>query len=159
MQTIVNIRIDERLVHGQVAITWTHTLGATRIMVIDDETVKNDIQKPLLKMACPPGIKLSILSVASAVTNLLANKYDGDKVFIVVKNPETLIRLWDGGFHFEAVNVGNMSGKDDSVQIKKAVSVTPRDVEMFKILDGHGVKLTAQMVPNDEALKLMDLIK
>jgi PTS system mannose-specific IIB component len=158
MQEIVNIRIDERLIHGQVAIVWTNTVGANRIVIIDDGTVKDDIQKPLLKMACPAGVKLSILSVATAIKNLTANKYDGDKIFIVVKKPKALLELWDGGFHFKAVNVGNMSGKEGAIQVKKAVCVTHDDIMVFKALDSYGVKLTAQMVPYDEEMKLMELI-
>jgi len=77
MQEIVNIRIDERLIHGQVAAFWTNTLKATRIMVIDDSASRDDVQKMALKMACPAGVKLSILSIEKAVENLQANKYDG----------------------------------------------------------------------------------
>lgn len=56
---IVNVRIDERLIHGQVAAVWTNTLNATRIMVIDDMAAKDEIQKIALKMACPSTVKLS----------------------------------------------------------------------------------------------------
>ena len=158
MQQVVNIRVDERLIHGQVATVWTHTLGATRIMVIDDNVVKDDLQKTLLKMACPVGTKLSILPVSRAAENLLANKYDGDRIFIVTKNPETLIKLWDNGYHMKSVNVGNMSGRNNTRQLKKAVCVTEENIETFKELNRRNVKLTAQMVPNDEKLNLMDLI-
>ncbi|MDR0615371.1 MAG: PTS sugar transporter subunit IIB [Synergistaceae bacterium] len=159
MQEIANIRIDERLIHGQVAISWTHTVGANRIVIVDDEIVKDELQKPLLKMACPAGVKLSILSVPTAINNLVSQKYDNDRIFLVVKRPQVLVSLWEGGFRFNAVNVGNMSGKENAVQIKKAVCVTPEDIAAFRTLHANGVRLTAQMVPNDEELKLMELIK
>jgi len=159
MQEILNIRIDERLIHGQVATVWTHTLGATRIMIVDDTVVKDNIQKSLLKMACPSGVKLSILSSSKAAENLLSEKYDGDKIFMVLKKPETLLQLWDLGYHMKAVNVGNMSGGKDTIQLKKAVCVTPQNIETFKELNRRNVRLTAQMVPNDEELLLMNLIK
>lgn len=94
MQKIVNVRIDERLIHGQVATLWKGTLNATRIMVIDNEAVKNDLQKKLLKMACPTGTKLSILSTEKASENLSAEKYGDDRIFIIVKGPETILDLW-----------------------------------------------------------------
>jgi PTS system mannose-specific IIB component len=159
MQEIANIRIDERLIHGQVAIIWTHTVGANRIVIVDNEIVKDELQKPLLKMACPAGVKLSILSVATAINNLVSQKYDNDRIFLVVKRPQVLVELWNGGFRFDAVNVGNMSGKENAVQIKKAVCVTPDDKAAFRALHANGVRLSAQMVPNDEELKLMELIK
>ncbi len=67
MANIVNTRIDERLVHGQIVAFWTNRLNASRIMVIDDTAASNDIQKAALKMACPAGTKLSILRVERAV--------------------------------------------------------------------------------------------
>ena len=59
---IVNARIDERMIHGQVAAIWTNLLNATRILVIDDQAAQDDIQKMALRMACPSTVKLSILS-------------------------------------------------------------------------------------------------
>ena len=159
MQEIVNIRIDERLIHGQVATVWTHTVGASRIIVIDDDVVRDDLQKQLLKMACPSGIKLSILSVAKAAENLCANKYDSERVFIVVKTPETLLALWDAGFNFLSVNVGNMSGRENTKQLKKAVCVTEQNISTLKELSRRGVRLWAQMVPSDEVQDIVKLME
>ena len=106
---IANIRIDERLIHGQVAAIWSKALNLTRIMVIDEDAVKNPTQKSVLKMACPAGCKLSILSVESAAANLAARKYEGDRILIIVRSPATLRALYDAGYHFDSVNVGNMA--------------------------------------------------
>ena len=110
--TIVGNRIDGRLIHGQVANLWTTKLNVTRIMVIDDEVAQNDIEKSGLKLATPPGVKLSILPIAKAAENILAGKY-----------------------------------------------VVDADVEAFHKLHEKGVKLTAQMVPNDPVADFMNLLK
>ncbi|MDZ7542490.1 PTS mannose transporter subunit IIAB, partial [Clostridium perfringens] len=80
---IVNVRIDERLIHGQVAALWTNKLGITRIVVVNNEIIKDQIQKMALKMATPVGVKLSILSVDTAVNNLKINKYEKDKILLI----------------------------------------------------------------------------
>ena len=77
---IIATRIDGRLIHGQVANLWTGKLNITRIMVIDDEVAQNDIEKQGLKLACPPGVKLSILPVQKAAENILAGKYDSQRL-------------------------------------------------------------------------------
>ena len=59
---IVHVRIDERLIHGQVAMVWTNTVGASRIIVANDEAVKDDMIIAALKISKPAGVKLSILS-------------------------------------------------------------------------------------------------
>ena len=152
---IVNIRIDERLIHGQVATAWTQNLNPNRIMVIDSAAVKDDIQKMALKMACPGGVKLSVLSPKKAAENLKNGKYEGEKVFIVVKNPASLREAYDNGFAFDAVNVGNMSVRGECKKICKSVNVNAEDIENFRYLADKGVKVTAQMVPSDPAVDLL----
>ena len=158
MQTIVNIRIDERLIHGQVASAWANTLKANRIMVVDDVASTDDIQKMALKMACPSSCKLSILSTERAVENILAEKYEGDRIFMVMKGPEVLVRMWDLGFKFTEINVGNMSSGFGTTQIKRSVSVTVDDVKNFKLLQSLGIKMHAQMVPSENDIDFMNLI-
>lgn len=159
MQEVVNIRVDERLIHGQVAINWTNTLQANRIMVVDAGASKNDIQKMALKMACPPGVKLSILSPEKAAANLNANKYDGDRIFMVCKGPHSLLALWNAGYQFKKVNVGNMSSKIGTVSVRRTVHVTREDVANFEKLAGLGVEFTAQMIPNDDVVDFLELIR
>ena len=157
---IVNIRIDDRLIHGQVAAVWSLVTRATRIMVVDDEVVHDAVNKRALKMACPTRCKLSILTAERASENMLAGKYEEDeKIFIVVKNPKTLCAMYDHGFRFTAVNVGNMGGKQDTVMLKKAVSVSKADIERFQYLADKGITITAQMVPNDPAEDFIELIQ
>ena len=110
-------------------------------------------------MACPKQCKLSILTVEKAAANLCAGKYEGERVFIVAKSPKTIRGLYDQGFHMEKVNVGNMGGKQNTRMLKKAVSVTEEDIADFLYLADQGVKVTAQMVPTDEALDFVELIR
>ena len=159
MQEIVNVRIDDRLIHGQVAAVWSQYTKATRIMVVDDQVVHDVVNKEALKMACPQQCKLSILTAEKAAANLCAGKYDGEKVFIVAKNPKTIRSILDHGFVMDSVNVGNMGGKQNTRMLKKAVSVSEEDIENFLYLAGHGVKVTARMVPTEEAADFIKLIE
>jgi len=159
MFEVVNIRIDERLIHGQVAAFWTNTLRATRIMVVDDGAARDDIQKMALRMACPAGTKLSILNVERSVEQLNTDKYAGDRIFMVLKGPEVLVRMWDLGYRFETVNVGNMSSGIGTRQVKRSVNVTEEDIANFELLFERGVRFTAQMVPNEENIDFMPAIR
>ena len=75
MEGIIHIRIDDRLIHGQVATQWTNDLGATRIMAINDEVATNPTLKTVLRMAAPPNVSTSIITRETAVTNIKAGKY------------------------------------------------------------------------------------
>ena len=155
---IVHVRIDERLIHGQVATMWTNTLKASRIMIVDNKVVKSDMEKMALKTAVPSGVKLSILTNAGAVKNILSGKYADQRVFLIVKSPAALRELADGGVELPQINVGNMSAKLNSKQVRKSVSVTEQDIEDFKYLSNKGFNITAQMVPSEDAVNFMELI-
>ncbi|MDT2817003.1 PTS sugar transporter subunit IIB [Vagococcus lutrae] len=157
--TIRAVRIDGRLIHGQVANLWTPSLGATRIMVVDDQVATNDIEKSGLRMACPAATKLSVLPIEKAAKNILDGRYDSQKVFIVVKSPQPLLALVERGVPIEEINVGNMSQTSETKSVTKSVNVTPADVEVFKALDKHGVKLVHQMVPGEKSSDFMELLK
>ena len=160
MANIVMVRIDERLIHGQVAASWTNNLNASRLMVIDDSAAADDIQKMALKMACPSTVKLSILGVEKAVARLNdpAN-YVGERVFCIFRGTESLKRAIDLGAPINDVTVGNMSNKVGSQRVYHTVCITNDDLDRFNYLNGKGVKFTAQMVPADNPQNFMDLIK
>lgn len=156
---IKNVRIEERLIHGQVATVWLSHLSPDRIIIIDNETSTSDLQKKMLRIACPREIKLSIFSVARALEKLAEKPYEGEKVFILFKDPENLKEFIDGGFNLISVNVGNMAGKQGAKQIKKAVSVTENQYKIFMELAGKGLDFTAKMVPNDPDVNFLELLK
>ena len=160
MANIVNVRIDERLIHGQVAASWTNNLNASRLMVVDDSAASDDIQKMALKMACPKTTKLSILSVEKAVARLNdpAN-YVGERLFCIFRGTETLRRAIDLGAPIKNITVGNMSNKVGSERVYHTVCVTEQDMVNFRYLNGKGVTFTAQMVPTDNPQDFMELTK
>lgn len=155
MKGIIHIRIDDRLIHGQVATRWSTVLGVSRIMVANDEVAADEMQKGILRMVAPPGIATSIISKEKAATNILADKYAAQKVLMVLKNPIDALDLMEKGLEIKEINVGNMAKRDETVQIKKSISITKEEYDAFKELMNRGVKLTARMVP-DEADVLLD---
>lgn len=158
-QTMHNVRIDERLIHGQVATMWTNALHLTRIMVVGDDIVKNDIQKTALKTACPHGVHLSILTAKGAARRINSGKYQGQTVLVLVKNPAVLRQMVDNGVKLPEINVGNMSTKSDSRQVAKSVAVTAEDVDDFNYLNKQGCHLYHQMVPAEDKEDFMKLLE
>ncbi|APF24383.1 PTS system mannose/fructose/N-acetylgalactosamine-transporter subunit IIB [Clostridium butyricum] len=156
MEGIIHIRIDDRLIHGQVATMWTNELGATRIMVINDEVANNDMQKSLLRMAAPPNVSTSIITKETAVKNISEGKYKGQKVFIVVKSPLDILYLLNNGLDIKEINVGNMSAKSNTEVVKTTISVTKEEKEAFKKLIERGVEVTAIMTPGAPKVYLKD---
>lgn len=155
---IIGVRIDGRLIHGQVANLWVTKLSITRILVVDDEVAMNTVEKSGLKLATPAGVKLSVLPIEKAAENILAGKYDSQRLLIVAKKPDRLLKLVERGVPIKEVNVGNMSQTNETRSITKSINVVEKDIEDFKQLNARGVRLTAQMVPSDKSEDFMSLL-
>ena len=115
---IVHARVDERLIHGQVAMVWTNTVGATRIVVVNDHAVKDELVIAGLKMAKPAGVKLSILSVKKAVEKFQNDAYNEDNVFLITKTVPDMAALVRGNAKIPLINVGNVAKREGSRPIK-----------------------------------------
>lgn len=156
---IVLARIDDRLIHGQVATIWSKVTGCERIIVCDDEVAGDSIRSTLLKQVAPPGIKSSVVDIEKAVRVYNNPKYEDVKCLLLFTNPTSILRLVEAGVDIKSVNIGGMSFKEGKHQISNAVSVDDKDIESFKQLNSKGIELEIRKVDTDKKVMLMDILK
>ena len=118
---IVLARIDNRLIHGQVATQWTGSVGANLILVANDEVASNTMRQHLMDMAAPQGV--------------------------ATETPEDALKLVEGGVPIKVLNIGNMHMSEGKRQVATSVAVDDADVAAFKKLVDLGVELSIQRVP------------
>lgn len=159
MNGFVHIRIDDRLIHGQVATRWSTGLGINRIMVIDDQVAGNEMEKSILRIAAPSGVNTSILPFDTAVTNIKNGNYAGQRVLLIVKSPVTLVQMLKEGVDLLPVNVGNMSAREGTKQYKNSVNMTEEEYNAIYDLIDAGIKVTAQMVPDDPETDIREFLE
>lgn len=158
-ENIVNVRMDERLIHGQVAGIWAPSLHTQRIIVINDEAAADTLQKSSLRMAAPTSMRLSVLPVESAAKNIRSGKYGKQRLFLVFKNPTDVLRYLKAGGKLTHVNVGNMSYKEGSKDITKSIKVLDEEIDVFESIAAMYINVTAQLVPNDPVIDFMDKLR
>lgn len=159
MKDIIHIRIDDRLLHGQVVNFWGTSLKVSRIMVANDEVANDEMQKSILRMVAPSGVRTSIISKEKAANNILDNRYNGQRVMMIVKSPKDILDLMDLGLDIKEVNVGNMANRPGTIQIKKSISLTQEEFDQFAELEKRGVVMTAIMVPDEKRTYLKEYIE
>lgn len=142
-ENIVNVRIDERLIHGQVAGIWAPSLHTQRIIVINDEAAADTLQKSSLRMVAPTSMRLSVLPVESAAKNIRSGKYGKQRLFLVFKNPTDVLRYLKAGGKLTHVNVGNMSYKEGSKDITKSIKVLEEEIDVFESIAAMDINVTA----------------
>lgn len=156
---VVNVRIDERLIHGQVAGIWSTSLNTQRIVVINDEASQDSLQKSSLRMAAPSTMRLSVLTVEEAAKNVESGKYGNQRIFLLFKNPTDVLRYVEAGGTLKTVNVGNMSHKEGSREVTKSIQVTKDEEVVFENLITKGIEITAQLVPNDPSINFIEKMR
>lgn len=151
-------RIDDRLIHGQVATRWTKETNVTRIIVVSDEVAADTVRKTLLTQVAPPGVTAHVVDVAKMIRVYNNPKYAGERVMLLFTNPTDVERLVEGGVKITTVNIGGMAFRQGKTQVNNAISVDDKDIEAFKKLNDRGIELEARKVSTDQKLKMMDLI-
>ena len=150
MPNIILTRIDNRLVHGQVATQWCGSIGANLILVANDEVSTNTLRQGLMDMAAPSYAAMRYWSIEKTISTI-HKASDKQLIFIVCENPQDVLRLVEGGVPIKKVNIGNMHMAEGKHQISKAVCVDQSDIDAFKKLQELGVELEIRRVPSESA--------
>jgi PTS system mannose-specific IIB component len=151
-------RIDDRLIHGQVATRWTKETNVTRIIVVSDEVANDHVRKTLLTQVAPPGVTAHVVDIAKMIRVWNNPKYGSDRVMLLFTNPTDVERVVEQGVDIKSVNIGGMAFRQGKTQVNNAVSVDEKDIAAFRKLNERGIELEVRKVSNDPKLKMMDLI-
>jgi len=151
---ILLTRIDNRLVHGQVGVTWTKTLGANLILVANDAASEDELQQKLMKStADSSGAQIRFFTLEKTI-EVIGKAADRQKIFIVVKTPQDVLKLVEGGVPIKEVNVGNMHFAPGKEEITKKVYVDQSDKDALTALVNKGVNVYIQDVPGDHKTEI-----
>lgn len=158
MANILLTRIDNRLIHGQVATQWCGTIGANLILVANDKVANDKVRQGLMDMAAPTGVATRYFTIQKTI-EIIHKAADRQKIFIVVESPEDVLKLVEGGVDIKKVNIGNMHMSEGKKQVATTVAVDNKDLDAFKALESKGVKLEIQRVPSTSVEDISKLYK
>ncbi|PFG30700.1 PTS system mannose/fructose/N-acetylgalactosamine-transporter subunit IIB [Paramicrobacterium agarici] len=151
------IRVDDRLIHGQVVMGWTQALGIEQILVADDEIAVDETQKQLLLMAVPAGVTADVLTIADSAT--IVNASDSAvSTMVLVRGPAELAALRSAGMPMSTVNVGNVHTAPERKRLTKEVHASDEEIGIWRDLAAAGVRLEARWLPSSPVTDLGRLV-
>ena len=150
MPNILLTRIDNRLIHGQVGMTWTNSIGANLVLVANDQVAEDTVQQNLMDMAVPPTVDTRYFTLQKTI-DIIGRAAEDQLIFIVVKTPQDALTLVEGGVPIKKINIGNLHYSEGKTQITNTVSIDDEDRKSFKKLLEHGVQLEIRGVPTESA--------
>lgn len=143
------VRIDDRLVHGQVVTTWLKKYDIEQVIIVSDSIAEDKTRQAILKISAPVGLKIVFFTVQRfiEVLNTVPIK---KKTMLIYTNPKEVSLCMDGGLELEYLNVGQMSKTEDNEKVTGGVALGEEDKEFFRKIVAKGTRVEIQMVPNDK---------
>lgn len=156
---IAHVRVDTRLLHGQVATTWTKTVSPDRIIVVSDGVAHDQLRKTMIEQAAPPGVPANVVPISKMIEVTKDPRFGATKAMLLFENPQDLLTAIEGGVDIKEANIGSMAHSVGKVVVTNAIAMDNADVETLETLHAKGVALEARKVPSDSPISYEDLIK
>ncbi|WP_104399298.1 PTS N-acetylgalactosamine transporter subunit IIB [Vibrio penaeicida] len=148
-------RVDNRLLHGQVAVAWSHHAKANLIVIANDEVSEDAVQQNLMTMSAG-NMGVRFFSIQKTI-DVIHKASPEQHIILVVRTPQDVVRLAEGGLLLNDVNIGNMHYAEGKKQIHVTVSVDDDDMTAFKRLRELDVSFAVQRMPHEEKLDVFEL--
>lgn len=152
------VRVDHRLIHGQVAFSWLKFLETDCILIASDGLLSDELRMAGLRMAKPSNVKLVMKNVEESIKALNSGVTDKYNLLILCESVEDVYRLAKGSDRIKAINLGGTKSGSDRKAISKAVHLSDSDIEKVKELVNDGREVFVQMVPDDASVDVMNLL-
>lgn len=152
------IRIDDRLIHGQVVVGWASHLNPDYIILIDDDIAADEMDSELYLMGVPPeyeGRCLSIQEGADFINSISADT----KFIIVVRSPEVAFKLYKTEFHYQQLNIGGMHSNAGKDEFNRYIYTDSSDLDYLNSLYQCGVQIEIQDLPTEKKYSIEKLLK
>lgn len=152
------VRIDSRLLHGQVATAWTKSINPDRIIVVSDNVSKDKLRKNMIIQAAPPGVRANVVPIKKMIEVAKDPRFGATKALVLFENPEDALKAIEGGVDIKTLNIGSMAHSEGKVAVNKVLSLNEKDVETYDKLNKMGIKFDVRKVPNDSPENMMNLV-
>lgn len=152
------IRIDHRLLHGQVVFSWSKSLQINRILVVNDEAANDEFKKMSLELSKPQGIKLNIFTVENTLTKVSKIEALSENIMMIFGNTKDVRQFCESYSNVKEINYGGIIKKEGSKQFSNAIFLTENEIEDAKVLKSMGIKQFMQQVPTSKKEDLNTMI-
>jgi mannose/fructose/N-acetylgalactosamine-specific phosphotransferase system component IIB len=157
---IVLLRVDERLIHGQVVVGWGEEIHMNRIVVVDDEISASLWEQELYCLGVPPTMQAEFTSVDAARDQLSHWQADPGRIVVLIRDAQSLERMAaDGSLSDMSVNLGGLHSAPGRERVLPYLYLSPEDRESLRKVEQSGARVSAQDVPGTRPVPLSELVK
>ena len=159
MAEISLVRIDSRMIHGQVCTSWLGALRANKIVLIDDSLVNDPVLSQVLMYAAPANVPLELKSTDQAAEEYKKDQFGSGRVFVIFKDVKNARDAYFKGFQYEELQVGGIAGgKPGKFVVHENISIDKEEAELLQEIGQDGCGVYFQMLPFSSKKKLDDVL-
>jgi mannose/fructose/N-acetylgalactosamine-specific phosphotransferase system component IIB len=151
------LRVDDRLIHGQVAVYWVTATGANTIVVASDKHAENSVLKMSLNVGKPAGVKMPVLTVEKAAEYLNDPKNAKKKIFVVTGSCADALKLCRNVSGISAVDIGGIRHSEGRVSVAQQVHLLQEDIDAIDEMAAMGKDVYVQEVPSKPKMSLNEI--
>jgi len=152
------VRIDDRLIHGQVVLGWSRVLKPDRIVVSSDRIAESSWERKVYGAGVPPTIKVSFLTVEETAVELLNNLFKNESVLLLFESVKDVYDVVEKGVQLEEINIGGLHYRDGSEELLPYVFLTEDDRKLLRELVKKGVRLLARDIPGNSGTVINSMV-
>lgn len=156
---IALVRVDNRLIHGQILEAWIPYLKASCIVVVDDQVVADFFRETVIRMAVPSGIRVVVCGVAEFAEGHTFGRGRGPKTIVLFSKISDAWKARCLGFLFDQLNIGNIYNEECKVCCTPAVLLSDTDIQDISRLRDAGVKIELRRVPREKSVDLFEIVR
>ncbi|MBC8589162.1 PTS system mannose/fructose/N-acetylgalactosamine-transporter subunit IIB [Paratissierella segnis] len=159
MASIKLIRVDSRLIHGQVITKWLKISGANRIIIIDDNLAQDSFMADIYMMAAPRGTSVEILDTQKAVDEWKKDELGKGNILILFKDVANCYKAFKNGFPIKELQIGGLASGPGRVTVFRAVSFDKQDVEQLTEMGNEGTKIILHIIPEEPKMEFAKAVQ
>lgn len=152
MASINLIRLDFRLIHGQVITKWCGQINANRIIIINDDLANDSFMRNIYEMAAPPNVSVEVYTIEKAVELWKTDEMGQGRALVLFKDVKSSLRALQAGFPIKELQLGGIGGGPGRVNVYDGISLDKQDVKDLKEMIEKGAKIILQIVPEKPKL-------
>ena len=146
------VRVDDRLIHGQVVAVWLRAIGADRIVIVDDTVARDEFLVEVLTLAAPAGVPVEVHDIATGAPRVAELTSGPEAIFVLVKTPLTALALRRAGVAFDVLNVGGMGAGPGRRSLYRTISASDEERAAFREIEALGTAVEIRIIADDRPI-------
>lgn len=146
------VRVDDRLLHGQVVVGWGQTLGVAPLLLVSDRVVKDEELSLTFRQLIPAEQRGEVIAVSDAAERWVRGEFKNGRAMLVIETPVDALKMVRLGVPMKVLTLGGLHFREGREEFLPYVFLSDWDRTTLQELRGLGVRIHCQDLPTSKPI-------